>query len=84
MNSSMMINFDVFYDQKIRGCKLKQFIDKFKYLKNYTCMEFEMFWNKSKLGSVALVVTEGVAHVMGVVCEKAGQGLAHLLGDMMY
>ena len=69
---------------KIRACKLIQFIDKFKYLKNDTYIEFEMFWNKSKLGSVALVETEGVAHAMGVVCEKAGQGLAHFLGDMMY
>ena len=40
--------------------------------------------NKPKLGNVALVETEGVAPAMGVVCEMAGQGLAHFLGDMMY
>ena len=60
---------------------------KFKYLKydkNMHTWSLKCSKTNQKLGSVALVETEGVAPAMGVVCEKAGQELAHLLGDMMY
>ena len=53
-------------------------------IKNIHTWSLKCSETNQKLGSVALVETEGVAPAMGVVCEKAGQGLAHLLGDMMY